>query len=204
MDNNLVDKKLLITETDKYTRIWQVPEYTYWSGECEEVSRFLDFITKRPVKNILVLGCGQGFGLHELGKAGYQVFGVDLVDVLKFSEYKERLTIAPIWQLPYKSLQFDALLCCDVLEHIPPSKIMEALREMNRVSKFWYCTISCRPDRFGRRIGEDLHLTVHKPGWWMNKLIDITNLWGFSGNTDSIKLYGRHKEYSEHQILDKR
>lgn len=185
---------LLASETNKYERIWKVPDYMYWSGECEEISKFLTWIAGRPVKNILVLGCGQGYGLHKLTRAGYEVFGIDLVDVLEFPEYKKKLTIAPIWQLPYKSLHFDALLCCDVFEHLPPNKVVTALQEMNRVSKFWYCTISCRPDQLGKKIDETLHLSIYSPDWWIHQLDSISNLWGFSGNTGSIKLYGRHKE----------
>jgi len=193
MKDEISDASLLARETDKYARIWRIPDYTFWSGECEEISKFLVWIDKRPVKSILVLGCGEGFGLHKLAMAGYQVFGVDLVDVLKFPEYKKRLTIASVWQLPYKSLQFDALLCCDVLEHIPPSKVLVALQEINRVSKFWYCTISCQPDNMGKKIDEVLHLSVRSPGWWIDKLALFSNLWGFSGNTGHVKVYGRHK-----------
>lgn len=185
---------LLVSETNKYERIWKISDYTYWSGECEEISKFLAWIVGRPIKSILVLGCGQGYGLHKLTRAGYEVFGIDLVDVLEFPEHRKKLTIAPIWQLPYKSLQFDALLCCDVFEHLPPDKVVAALQEMNRVSKFWYCTISCRPDQLGKKIDETLHLSIYSPDWWIHQLDSISNLWGFSGNTGSIKLYGRHKE----------
>lgn len=193
MSDNISDSKLLRDETDKYARIWQIPEYAYWSGECEEISRFLAWIAGRPIRSILVLGCGQGFGMNKLSKAGYQVFGADLVDVLVFSEHKKDLTIAPIWQLPFKLLQFDAVLCCDVLEHVPLNKAVPSLREMNRVAKFWYCTISCRSDNLGKKIDEVLHLNVRTPGWWINKLTSISNLWGFTGNTASVKIYGRHK-----------
>lgn len=193
MDDKVTDNELLTSEIDKYTRMWKVPEYTYWSGECEEISKFLTWIVGRPVKNILILGCGQGFGMHKLVKAGYEVFGVDLVDVLEFPEYKKNLTTAPIWKLPYKTIQFDALLCCDVLEHIPPSKVIATLQEMNRVSKFWYCTIACRPDKLGKKIDEILHLSVYPPSWWIKRITTLSNLWGFEGNTANIKLYGRHK-----------
>ena len=53
------DKQLLIDEKAKYTKAWKLSEYSYYSPELQEIPTFLKWIRMKPVKNILVLGCGQ-------------------------------------------------------------------------------------------------------------------------------------------------
>ena len=191
------DKQLLIDEKEKYRKAWELPEYSYYSPELQEVSAFLKFIEMKPVKTILVLGCGQGHGIHKLTLAGYDVKGVDIVDVLVYPQYEKKLTIAPLWELPFSDIHFDAIFCCDVLEHIPPEKIDKSLVEINRISKFYYFLVHCRPDKLGKKIDEKLHLCIHRASWWMDKCINILRVSEYSGNPGSLQIAGRHREEKE-------
>lgn len=192
-DNEAKDNDLLTRETNKYTKIWKVPEYSFWSQGVSEVRPFIEWAKKLPVKEVLVVGCGQGFELHYLEKAGFSVYGLDIVDVLKFKIFENRLTIAPVWSLPYKDLEFDAILCCDVLEHIPSEKIRLTLQEINRVGKYWYFSIACRPDKMGRKIGETLHLSVHPPNWWIRQITRHLTILNYSGGLANLSIKGTHK-----------
>jgi len=180
-------------EVDKYTRMWDVPQYSFHSPGTEEVHAFIEWARKLPIKEVLVIGCGQGFELHYLEEAGFSAHGLDIVNVLKYSEFESKFTVAPVWSLPYKELEFDAVLCCDVLEHVAPKKIRLTLQEINRVGKYWYFSIACRHDKMGKEIGEILHLSVHLPDWWIRQIGRFLRILDYSGNLSSLKIKGSHK-----------
>lgn len=191
------DEQLLIDEKEKYRKAWELSEYSYYSPELHEIPTFLKWIAKKPVKTILVLGCGQGHGIHKLTMAGYNVKGVDIVDVLVYPQHEYRLTIAPLWELPFSDIHFDAVFCCDVLEHIPPEKINETLAEINRIAKFYYFLVHCKPDKLGKKIDEKLHLCIHRASWWIDKCINILRVSEYSGTPSSLQISGIHKEKKE-------
>ena len=67
--------------------------------------------------------------------------------------------------------QFDLVLTCDVLEHIEPGHIRNAIWTLaNLTGKVMYNNIACYPTGklFGEGPykGEDLHLIIEDPHWW--------------------------------------
>jgi hypothetical protein len=77
---------------------------------------------------------------------------------------------ANLWRLP--AVQGDYGICCDVMEHIPPEKVDDVLKEISLA--VWrgpvFFSISSDHDGFGREIGETLHISLYPPDWWEEKL----------------------------------
>lgn len=90
-------------------------------------------------KNILDVGCGEGFTLHRLREKniGEELEGIDFlktaIEIGKKQYPDLTLKEGSIYDLSYKDNSFDLVLCTEVLEHlVDPQK---ALRELARVSK---------------------------------------------------------------------
>lgn len=92
-----------------------------------------------PHKSILDAGCGEGFSLNRIKKAGIEATmeGVDMEEAAimigkkLFPDFN--LKLGSIYKLPYKDNSFDVVLCNEVLEHLDDPQ--KALSELNRVSK---------------------------------------------------------------------
>jgi len=189
--NNIKEDLILKRETEKYAKVWKCPQYKFWSGEVAEIGRVIDWAKKKPIKNILIIGCGEGYGLHYLIRDGFSAHGLDLVNVIRFKNLKNSMSVAPIWDTGIKSLSYDACIAIDVLEHIPPDRIIRSIQEVGRISKFFYFSISCKQDRMGRLINDTLHMTV-KPAWWWVQLISkYLTIETFTGSLKSVKVIGR-------------
>ncbi|GIW61692.1 MAG: hypothetical protein KatS3mg089_0544 [Patescibacteria group bacterium] len=95
--------------------------------------------------SILDVGCGEGFTLEILRKAGIgkKLEGVDYLDrAIKLGKKEHpRLVLkqGTIYDLKYKDETFDVVICTEVLEHLDnPEK---GLEELVRVTKK-YCVLS--------------------------------------------------------------
>jgi len=178
-------------EKSKYKKAWGLPEYRIFSPEGRIIHDIISWLKRKPIKTVLSVGCGEGFGMHWLEREGFEIFGNDIINVLKFPEYAgERFILGPVWDLP-PFMEADAVLAIDILEHLPEDKIQDTLRALRRISTFFYFNISCRPDKFGSQIGEKLHLTVKPPSWWYERIAGEFKIEGFAGNTYEFKIMGR-------------
>lgn len=99
---------------------------------------------RNPV-SILDVGCGEGFTLGRLRRAG-------MGELLEGVDYSERavelgkrvhptlnLKRGDIYSLPYPDGAFDTVLCCEVLEHLERPE--DAMQELKRVTSRW-CILS--------------------------------------------------------------
>ena len=75
----------------------------------------------------LVVGGGDAIVPRVLREAGVSVTVVDVVDELGPD------VVADVRDMPFVDGQFDVVLCCQVLEHIPFESVPEAIRELRRV-----------------------------------------------------------------------
>jgi len=65
----------------------------------------------------------------------------------------------------------DATVSFDVLEHVEPNKIDDVLQHIyNKTNKWAYLVICCIPARKTFPDGQNLHLLVREPEWWLEKL----------------------------------
>lgn len=104
----------------------------------------LDLLSKiypRPEK-ILEAGCGDARVVHATLENGYDIVGIDFSDVMirngkRFLENgghsPDRIEIGNIYELPYGSDNFDAVLCLGVVENLPNHEVI--LAEFHRVLK---------------------------------------------------------------------
>jgi|SRR3989338_10785384 len=86
-------------------------------------------VMKTNPENILEVGVGNGVTTNYLKSQGYKVTVADIAEDLKPD------VVADIVALPFSNREFDTVMACEILEHIPFEDSMKALKELYRVSK---------------------------------------------------------------------
>lgn len=117
--------------------------------------------------HMLDAGCGEGFFLQHLRRAGLKVgyigcdFSFDAVQwAVKEGEVAFEGHVGDIHHLPYADDTFPLVVCLEVLEHIPDSAV--GLRELARVSSD-YLLLSVPHEPFFR--GVNFLRGKHLSGW---------------------------------------
>lgn len=173
---------MLLSEKEKYEKMWRRPEYREISPGLNAAEEFLNHFQKRfkPADTLMDLGCGSG-------KAGafffFQGFSVQLVDIayncldesyvplLSLAGETFRFTEACLWDLPADLGRVDWIYCCDVLEHLPEPFIDRALLQMaKRTGRGGFLQIFLKDEPFGNLIQDSLHLTIRPKKWWIDKI----------------------------------
>lgn len=100
----------------------------------------------------LEVGCGGGILTEEIAKMGFRTTGIDISknaikqanDHALLKQLNINYKIGDALELPIENNEFDAVFCCDVLEHLPD--LNKAITEISRVLKpegiFFYDTIN--------------------------------------------------------------
>jgi ubiquinone/menaquinone biosynthesis C-methylase UbiE len=120
------------------------------SSEGEQLSRRLNaafaLASVQPGMQVLDVGCGRGEILRHCARLGATAYGIDyaVVAVRMSLDVIENTTGAPgrtsvaqadAKKLPYPDASFDRVLMFDVVEHLYPWELHEALLEVHRVLK---------------------------------------------------------------------
>jgi len=125
------------------------------------VERYAQFVRYLPkdVRRVVDLGCNTGRGGVELRArlgAGVKLVGVDVVEerlaAVPAGAYDE-LVCAFGEQLPMATGSVDAIVCGEVIEHVPGPQVMPVLHEAFRVL----------------RLGGRLLVTTPNPRYWKNR-----------------------------------
>ncbi|MGQ9367310.1 tetratricopeptide repeat protein [Azospirillum sp. ST 5-10] len=170
-------------ENAKYRAMWAVDAYRVVSPGQEQARRFDLAGLLRPygVRTILDAGCGSGKTSQYIMTSApgeFEVFGFDIAENCLdpfFDAIKDRyLTVGCLWRRDDFPRDYDAVVCTDVLEHIPPDKVPAVLSNLRAVCRrVAYLGIALFADGFGpQELGEPLHLTVEPPDWWLDRLRD--------------------------------
>ncbi len=148
-------------------------------------SVLLEEVKKINPDSILDVGCGEGFTLEKIRKAGIgkKLEGVDFLDraieLGKKEHPKLTLKQGSIFDLKYKDNSFDLIICSEVLEHIDDPE--KGLQELVRVSKK-YCLLSVPNEPFfmmgnflrGKnlsRFGNDIEHINHWAFWQFKNMV---------------------------------
>lgn len=125
------------------------------------------------LKTLLDYGCGKAtlYDSAELEtpdgkilKGLKEIWGVD--EITLYDPGYE-----PHSQLP--SGTFDGVICSDVLEHCPEEDLDWIIEELFAfANRYLICTIACYPAKKQLPNGENAHITLKKPGWWIEKIQD--------------------------------
>jgi len=155
-------------EKTKYSDIWLNFHKNYKSRAADP---FALYIAKRvlPTDKILDVGCGDGSTAIRLRQAGFICSGIDITldGLRKYNEgyIQDDFFEGTAWELPFEDNSFDIVVSTDLLEHIPPDFIIEAIDESIRVAKkeVYHCIASYNERPY---CGHEVHLTVHPWDWW--------------------------------------
>lgn len=134
---------------DQYKEMHKQGKFSGWSLEkhLEDIAKLLE---QYECESVLDYGCG---------KAKYHPEGWDKYEPA-LEEYSE---------LPNKI--YDAVICTDVLEHVPEDELDEVLKNIfTRSTKLVFLSISTRLAKKSLPNGENAHCTVKEPIWWNEKL----------------------------------
>ncbi|MBE9200575.1 MULTISPECIES: bifunctional 2-polyprenyl-6-hydroxyphenol methylase/3-demethylubiquinol 3-O-methyltransferase UbiG [unclassified Nodularia (in: cyanobacteria)] len=113
---------------------------------------FSSYISRWQGIKVLDIGCGGGLASETLAKQEASVSGIDLslpsIKVAQAHSKENNLNIDYHWgiaeNLPFANNKFDAVLCCDVLEHVTDWR--KVIAEVHRVLKtnglFFFDTIN--------------------------------------------------------------
>jgi ubiquinone/menaquinone biosynthesis C-methylase UbiE len=89
-------------------------------------------------KQILDIGCAEGFITNYLSQLQAQVIGIDIDQSLKIAKNKVKnadFIQASITHLPFKDGSFGAATLLEILEHLPNAAVNKGIAEVNRVLK---------------------------------------------------------------------
>jgi len=99
----------------------------------------IGLVQETGASRVLDAGCGEGFGLQHLQQTvpGLTLIGGDLsIEAMVWGRanlhYEAPLVNMNLYQLPFPDDNFPLVICLEVLEHLPNSRI--GLRELARVS----------------------------------------------------------------------
>jgi len=132
----------------------------------DEVARIDSLLKLLPARSDLVLeiGARDGHITRRLCGLYPSVVALDLSPV-RVSEPRCHPLVANLVRLPFGEDEFDAVVCAEVLEHIPPELLEQACRELVRVTRA--CLVVGVPFEQDLRIGRTTCPTcgARNPPW---------------------------------------
>lgn len=158
-----------MSEYNKYTLMWNQPEYRYGSPGDQIVGFYL--YTFRPHGRVIDFGCGLGWASLKMHHAGLDVL---LLDFTTNSRDSSEIRALPFAQqdltqpIPHRA-KFG--FCVDVMEHLPPESVEQTIDNIMTAADEVFFQISIVDDVMGDVIGQQLHLTVRSHSWWKDLFI---------------------------------
>ncbi len=188
-------------EKAKYESVWGFSQYRRYSPGLDAVDKFrlMELFREYQVKTILDAGCGSGKLIRRFMEECGDEFIVHGFDIAEncldeyFSDIKDKiLTNGCLWKGEDFVRAYDAIVCADVLEHIPVEHVSAVLKNIHRCTdKLCYLAIALFHDDFGPKLlDKPLHLTVETAEWWLQQI----DLAGFSEPLATIEKHSSGKD----------
>lgn len=164
-------------EIEKYTKLWDLPQgygnnydHPYWVEIATTLKHEMGLTGIHQSHKILDVGGGD----QRLAKffTEHSYASLDIApNAMEPGENAYPHTVTDISQYRGHANEFHWVISIDVMEHIPPTLIDDAIANIwNTVTEGAAFLISTRPDRGGKKIGAILHMTVREPKWWVEKM----------------------------------
>lgn len=105
-----------------------------WQTVAQDIVKFFDL---KENSTILDVGCAKGFLAYDLTQLGMIVSGVDVSEyALQHStSIKGEYYLASADKLPVPDKSFDLVISINTLHNLPRGKVIDALKEIERVSR---------------------------------------------------------------------
>lgn len=101
----------------------------------DRVKTAFNFLPKN-VKRVIDIGAGNGYLEEMLSRKGVEIFANDIsnISITKLrNKFKGTFRKESIYEMKYPGGYFDAVFALEVLEHVPPSKILDLLKKINKM-----------------------------------------------------------------------
>ena len=147
-----------------YNGYWDKPDRV---GECSgNLSSLAETIAETCGKCTAIdVGCGEGFLVSEMLARGIDAVGMDVSGVVvkrANTHCPGRFFQGSVLSMPFPDGGFDMVVSTGCMEHLAPSDIPVALREIYRVSsRYVFLQIATTQDRDGHWL-----LTINDRAWW--------------------------------------
>lgn len=149
--SSLSDLEKIALTRDGYDRVaedWDKTRQNLWPELLSEIEKYII-----PKSKILDLGCGNGRLIKDINKFEIDYTGIDISDALikiareKYDEHSfPKIKLATFDGLAlnnktntanvnFDNETFDQVISIAVLHHLPPAKVIDWLKEANRVTK---------------------------------------------------------------------
>lgn len=163
---------LAAVEARKYAVLWSMDSYRKYAPGEAYVEEACVRLGAGAGDTLIDFGCGTGRAAAAFQDRGLNVVGVDHAVNCLDEGVEVPLCVACLWDLP-EPLSARFGFCTDVMEHIPPEKVIDTLQGIHDATEAAFFVICTEDDSFGELIGERLHLTVRPSAWWTTVLEKI-------------------------------
>jgi len=121
-------------------------------------------------QKIIEFGAGNGALSAQLEKCGNEVTAFEVASNAFAKIQCTRKVNDSALGLPFVKELHDLFVSADVLEHLTENDIRLVLREAARLCSGIFLAVSTRPSGLLGPNGENLHLTVRPPEWWVQQV----------------------------------
>ena len=117
------------------------------------------FIVEHNPTSILNFGCGNGELMSTIKHAHPKI------KVYGYEPIHPRFNILPTGA-------FDSVILIDALEYMELKHIEDTLEIISeKIERLGFFTIACHPSRKSLPNGQNFHLTIKEPDWWLQKIL---------------------------------
>tara|TARA_Y100000590_G_scaffold467574_1_gene646922 strand:+ start:1172 stop:1795 length:624 start_codon:yes stop_codon:yes gene_type:complete len=130
-------------------------------------------ILQTQAKSLIDFGCGKAkYYLEQIN-----INNINYENVVQYWEINDYKLYDPGVEKysKYPNKKADALLCIDVIEHIPEKDVIKFINEIFKLSnKFIFMNIACYPAIKNLPDGRNVHLTIKDPDEWKKIISTIS------------------------------
>ncbi len=151
-----------------YYKLCQLSEKNPYTGvsTLHYANKIASIVRRTKSKTLLDYGCGRG--------DQYSAYHLDKLWNCYVTCYDP--AVASFSARPKK--KFDVVICCDVLEHIEESDVMDALCDIASLAKnAVFASISIVPSKNSLPDGRNVHVCVKSKAWWKSVVSKSNKPW---------------------------